>query len=170
MEIPLHVGLGKTKVDNMILVWPDKCFQKLNWKQDSFFLVAYQTGLPMFDYKKLAASANNFTRQMVDITSEVNLSYLHEENSFVEFDREPLIPFMVSKEGPAVAVEDLNGDGLDDIFFGSSRTKKSGIFFQNASGKFQRSIQPACHNQIIFPIAININYTSIYYFVSAVII
>ena len=36
------------------------------------------------------------------------------ENPFTEFDREPLIPHMVSTEGPALAVADINHDGLED--------------------------------------------------------
>lgn len=146
MEIPFHVGLYNTTVDSMILIWPDNSFQKLDWEQNTFFSVAYKTGLPLFDYQKLSTYSKNSTLPMADITGEVNLSYKHEENSFVEFDREPLIPFMVSREGPGVAVGDLNGDGLDDIFMGSSRTKKSAVFFQNADGKFQRSIQPHIDN------------------------
>jgi hypothetical protein len=104
METPLHIGLKNTAADSMIIIWPDNTFQKLDKKSDSVLSVTYQEGLPLFDYGQLKPSLENATRQMVDITDDVQLSYRHEENSFVEFDREPLMPFMVSREGPALAV------------------------------------------------------------------
>jgi hypothetical protein len=39
-------------------------------------------------------------------------------------------------------VGDANGDGLDDVFIGSSKGYKSAIFFQRPGGKFERSNQP----------------------------
>ena len=68
---------------------------------------------------------------MEDITGKVNLGYLHRENVFKEFDREPLIPHMLSTEGPALAVADLNHDGLDDVFIGASKLYHNGILFSS---------------------------------------
>ncbi len=79
---------------------------------------------------------------MVDVTKDVNLIYSHEENQFLEFDRESLIPHMFSTEGPALAVSDINHDGLEDVFIGAARNAKSAIFLQQASGKFIKSGQP----------------------------
>ena len=42
------------------------------------------------------------------------VDFTHRENEFVDFDRERLMPKMVSTEGPALAdVADVNGDGLE---------------------------------------------------------
>ncbi len=143
MEGPVHIGLDKTKVDSAFLVWPDNTFQpiQLNGAKPNISFT-YTKGLPVFDYKKITTHWQEPTKPMEDITEKVSLIYKHEENSFGEFDREPLIPHMVSTEGPALAVADINHDGLEDVFFGSSRDKKSAVFLQTANGKFTRSSQP----------------------------
>jgi hypothetical protein len=139
----MHIGLLNTKVDSILLVWPDNTYQYIDWKKSAQLTIQHHTGLPQYDYTRLTTHWKNPTKQMVDITNEVGLHFKHEENPFVEFDREPLIPFMVSREGPALAIGDANGDGLDDVFIGSSKRTKSAVFLQLPSGKFQRSIQPS---------------------------
>ena len=64
------------------------------------------------------------------------------KNLFNEFNREQLLPHMLSTEGPAVAVADINHDGLDDIFIGASKTYHNAVFIQTASGKFIKKPQP----------------------------
>jgi hypothetical protein len=144
MQIPMHIGLYKTKVDSMLLVWPDNTYETVPWKNaiSTQIKIEYKPGLPKFNYEALRNHWKNPTRAMVDITKDVNLNFRHVENPFNEFDREPLIPFMVSREGPALAVGDANGDGLDDVFVGSSKGNKSAIFFQRSNGKFEKSDQP----------------------------
>jgi enediyne biosynthesis protein E4 len=148
MQIPIHIGLYKTKADSILLIWPDNTYQAIPWKNalSRQITVEYKAGLPLYDYSRLKNHLENRTRPMVDITDEVNLKFKHVENPFNEFDREPLIPFMVSREGPALAVGDANGDGLDDVFIGSSKGNKSAIFFQRSNGKFEKSDQPGLDN------------------------
>ena len=71
-----------------------------------------------------------------DVTSQVGLDFRHQENDFVDFDREPLIPKMVSREGPFVAVGDVNGDGLDDFFIGGAKGQPSALYVQRPNGSF----------------------------------
>jgi hypothetical protein len=142
METPLHLGLGTGIPDSIILVWPDNTFQRIPFATDTVLQLEYRKGLPVFNYKKLNGWHPNQTKPYIDITEKTALQYLHEENPFNEFDREQLIPFMVSREGPALAVGDVNGDGLEDVFIGSSKFKKPVLFFQQLDGKFIRSGQP----------------------------
>ncbi len=151
MEVPILIGLENTKIDSLFLIWPDNTFQSITLPADtSSIIVSYKKDLPAFDYKRLTDHSKNSARQMFDITKNVGLDYLHQENHFVEFDREPLIPNMVSTEGPALAVADLNHDGLEDIFIGSSRDKKSAIFLQQPSGKFIKRQQAALDQDSIY--------------------
>ena len=143
MELPLHIGLGTSKPDSILLVWPDNSFEKLQWYADSIYQINYRQGLPMFDYTKLTNHLKKIGKPVEDITASANINYFHEENSFNEFDREPLIPFMTSREGPALATTDVNGDGLDDIFIGAAKSKRPALFFQQPGGKFIQSKQPA---------------------------
>jgi len=147
MEIPMQIGLYHTKVDSLLLIWPDNTYQPILWKGDTSSIVLnYTKGLPHFNYKELTNRWPNTTKPIEDITQKTGLQFLHQENSFVEFDREPLIPFMVSKEGPGLTVGDANGDGLEDVFIGSSKGKKSAVFLQSPSGRFQKSLQPDLDN------------------------
>jgi len=143
METPLSIGLFQTRVDSAVLVWPDNTFQPLTLSaSDTHLSFTWQKGLPAFNYSILDRRNKDSLPSFTNITASTGLLYRHEENDFHEFDREPLIPHMLSTEGPALAVGDLNKDGLDDLFIGSSRLKKSAVFIQQPSGKFLRTSQP----------------------------
>lgn len=156
MQIPLHIGLDNIQLDSAILIWPDQSFQRLSIKPGQNIYISYQPGLPKFDYQQHAiqllnqnkpqnATADLSTNKFLftDITATTNLNYQHKENPFNEFDREPLIPHMTSAEGPALAIADINGDGLEDVFVGASKTQHNGVFVQQAGGTFKPLPQPA---------------------------
>lgn len=145
MEVPLNIGMGKKAgVDSMVVIWPDNSYQTLEPGQfkDSLTLT-YQEGLPAFDYQKLKASRQSHTAGFKDIAAQLGIDVKHEENNFIEFDRNSLIPFEVTAEGPALAIADVNHDGLEDVFVGSSKMLKSHLFLQMRDGKFRETSQPA---------------------------
>lgn len=143
MEIPLHVGLPVNHpVDSALLIWPDNRYQPVAITNQRFLQISYSDSLPFYDYSRLQHRIKNPKPQIEDITGESGLQYRHIENPFVEFDREPLIPFMVSRDGPALAVGDMNGDGREDIFIGSAKREKAVLYLQNAEGRFKQHIQP----------------------------
>jgi enediyne biosynthesis protein E4 len=142
METPLYAGIGNPKdVDSLLLIWTDGTFQKLDKNTLNFNGINTLTckkGLKKFNFARLSTTRNLLSTPIADITDQVKLNYRHEENAFVEYDREPLIPIMTSTEGPALAVGDLNGDGLDDVFIGGAKWKEAGLFFQNKNGTFSK--------------------------------
>ncbi len=71
-----------------------------------------------------------------DVTARTGLTTAHRENEFVDFDRERLIPRMLSIEGPAAASADANGDGLDDLFLGGAKDQPGQLWVQRENGSF----------------------------------
>lgn len=151
MEIPLSIGLGnKAEIDSVYLIWPDRSYQKIptSGLKDSLS-ITYKKGLPIFDFERFKNRKNN-NGSFRDVANDFNLAINHEENDFVEFEREALIPHKMSSEGPALAVADINHDGLEDIFLGSSKESLPRLFLQNTNGKFRESIQTAFKKDSIY--------------------
>ena len=74
--------------------------------------------------------------------AEYGIDYVHVENTYVEFNRQRLMPHMTSEEGPALAVGDVDGDGRDDVFFGGAKTQAAELYLQRPGGTFARSASP----------------------------
>jgi hypothetical protein len=144
METPVHIGLKNVKVDSAFLIWPDNSFQKIILDTAHYLTsITYAKGLPFFDYTFFSNFNKNNSYAAHDITASTQINFLHKENLFNEFAREPLIPHEISAEGPALAVGDINNDGLEDVFIGSAKTFRNAIFLQQSGGKFIQKIQPA---------------------------
>ncbi|MFT3933416.1 MAG: VCBS repeat-containing protein [Chitinophagaceae bacterium] len=143
METPLHIGLDKAKPDSVFLVWPDNHFERITLQKDTLTTLSYKPQLPVFDYRLITEHWKNPTTPMFDITQQSGLTYLHKEDFFHEFDREQLLPHMLSTEGPGMAIGDINHDGLDDVFIGAARFGKPAVFLQQGNGHFVKSNQPA---------------------------
>lgn len=150
-ETPLHIGLFNLSPDSIFLVWPDNSFERITLPSaGSRVNFAYRKGLPRFDYCTVTNFKKNPTRRLENITAATGLSHRHEENDFHEFDREPLIPHMLSTEGPALAIADINHDGRQDVFLGAAKWKKPAIFLQDATGRFTRIPEPALDKDSTF--------------------
>lgn len=144
MDIPLHVGLQGVQPDSAILVWPDNTTQPVDLKAGPRMTLKHRSGLPVFDVAGIRKGRQMpGVIQFQDVTRLTGLLHRHVENRFNEFDREPLMPQMVSAEGPAVAVGDADGDGLEDVWIGASKGERKSLWLQRPDGTFRLSHQPA---------------------------
>jgi len=133
VEPMIHFGMGKIEIlDSLMIYWPDGTLdirekvatnQLLNIQKSS--TNGRKNTLPP-TYKPIFES----------VDSSLGIDFRHKENNFIDFQREPLMPHMLSQEGPALAIGDVNGDGLDDVFVGNGRRYLSELYIQNGDGSF----------------------------------
>lgn len=136
VDTRLIFGVGaSTAIDSVIVVWPDKTFQKLtNVTANSNLTFKKEDAKGVFNYARFHEQPQYITF----IEDNLGIDFKHKENKFVEFNREPLIPHMVSAEGPACAIADWDGDGLEDIFLGNGKWAESAIYIQQKNGTFRK--------------------------------
>jgi hypothetical protein len=127
----IHIGLAHNDiVDSIRISWPGGKMTTLRSVRADQFLKVTQTTATEFSHSK---STKNTPFISID-SKALGVDYQHAENRFIEFNREPLIPHMHSREGPAIAVADVNGDGLDDFYVGGAKHQPGCIYIQGKLG------------------------------------
>lgn len=131
----LVFGLGKTaSIDSIKINWPNgqsEIFPKAPVNQH--LILSQNQGKPL-NPKALESS---FEEELTSI------NWAHLEKNEVDFiKREYLAPKTFSRMGPALAVADINGDGLDDFYVGGAKDQAGAIFIQKSDGQFEEIPNP----------------------------
>ncbi|MBW1295458.1 VCBS repeat-containing protein [Aquimarina litoralis] len=136
----VHFGYDSiTKIDSLKIIWPDNTIQvaeNINTNQSLTIKLVYKR--KEVDYDALFPTTEKWFRKIDSVTG---LNYAHKENNYTDFNRQKLIPYKISDRGPATAIGDLNGDGKDDVFFGSSKLEPSKIFIQKDTGFEEQQLE-----------------------------
>jgi hypothetical protein len=121
-----------SKIDSLKIIWPDQTYQVAeNIETNQSLHIKRILKRDSFDYKQLKANKKPLLSRVDSIPG---LIFKHQENPYIDFKRQSLIPYQISDRGPASAVGDLNNDGLDDIFLGSSKFQNPKIYLQTETG------------------------------------
>src|SRR5881398_2277074 len=136
VDYVLTFGVGqRDTIDSVTVRWPDgrgSVSKRVATNQRVFLRQSQAVAPPV-------PSPEPLTPLFTDVTDRVKLPYVHRENDFVDFDRELLIPKLLSTERPYLAVADVNGDGLDDMFIGGAKDQPCELLIQQPDGRFVSS-------------------------------
>jgi hypothetical protein len=149
VEPRLTIGVGQSRtIDSLRIIWPGGRSQmKYDIAANQSLRISQQTP----DTTKKVAKQHAAQKSMFkNITNSIGLDYSHQEDSYVDFNRQPLTSFMLSSEGPALASGDLNNDGLEDFFIGGAKQQSGAIYLQQKDETFELLELPALKQDAVF--------------------
>ncbi len=124
----IHFGLGTiSEVDSVYVISKTGRLAKLT-QYDVNKLNSINLKDLKFTPKVVSKNRDKF------VTTKLN--YQHIENDFKDYNTDKLIPELLSREGPAIAVFDFNGDDYDDVYIGGARYQEAQLLIGKPNGKF----------------------------------
>jgi len=135
VENMLHFGLGTAvRIDSAKVTWPDGKQQTLKEITKNQEILLQEKNAIKIEKKEVVAVGQIFQE-----IGHIGLEFTHHENEFVDYKIQPLLPHMHSKNGPGMAVGDVNGDGLEDLYIGGASGQAGMLTIQQADGTFQET-------------------------------
>ena len=141
VEPIVHFGLGNTDtVERLEVTWMDG--------KQTVMADIRANQVVKVDYRQAQKVVNNQIENSQDQLFEVvpnstsNVKYVHQEQEFIDFKFEPLLPHKFSQRGPALAKGDINNDGQDDLYVGGAKNQPGVILLAQKEGGFEEKIFP----------------------------
>jgi enediyne biosynthesis protein E4 len=130
VEPCLIFGLGKRQLVSITTIWQNGKSQTLTQQAVNQTIT--------FEQKNAVNPVEKDKIVPAIFTEATNDSFLfvHTEDDYNDFKREPLLPHQFSKNGPALAMGDVNGDGKNDFFVGGAKGQAAAIYLNYGNGKF----------------------------------
>lgn len=133
----LHFGLGAHKeIDSLLVVWPGgKSATQRALKSNQTITLKQSDAQDIYNYETSKSSVTRINYDYIPFT--------HQEFDLNLFSRERLLLEMPGFTGPALAVKDINNDGVKDVFTGGGRNQISNLFLSKGGTEvFERITKP----------------------------
>ena len=124
-------------MDQFILVWEiQKIIDsiEITWPNSSKSIIKGLNSNQTYNYSEPLITKS--VKENENLEDEIKrsdkiINFNHKENKFIDFNIDRLIPEMISNEGPALSLSDVNNDGIDDFFVGGAKFQNSKIFISH---------------------------------------
>ncbi|NQU32095.1 MAG: VCBS repeat-containing protein, partial [Bacteroidetes bacterium] len=136
-EPVITLGLGSSVlVKSLKVLWPDGTQTVLsNLASNQLIELVYPGSQGNFD----SSSVEPNKTLLADVTSTSGITFKPATSNFVDFKKEGLLYYQLSKLGGFLATGDVNSDGNDDIFFGGAAGQSAELYYGNNDGTFSLS-------------------------------
>ena len=133
----LHFGLGESvSIDSMIVNWPDGKCSVMKDVEVNQLLTLKEKGEPE---KYPEIPKEDFSSVFRHIEKIKGLEFKHNENDFVDFERDRLLFQMLSNGGPHIAAGDINNDGYEDFYICGAKDSPGELFIQDTKGEYKKT-------------------------------
>ena len=133
----LHFGVGNVKeIDSAIIYWPNN---KVSYHANLETNKTHEIKQEESDYEYFDIA--NYSNLNLKLNEIELFNFKHNENKFIDFNKERLLTQMYSNEGPALAKADINNDGIIDFFIGGAKGESSAIFVSK-NNQYEKIIDP----------------------------
>ena len=144
----LHFGLGKvSRIDSLQVRWPGaqgQVSEVYDVAVDQFLTLNQKDAPPAGKLHWYHPDTNRSPKPLLsDVTAGSGIDWIHREDHFDDFTRNPLLFQVRSNEGPKICVGDVNGDGLPDFYVGGAKKQPGALFIQQKDGRFRKMKEPA---------------------------
>ena len=143
-ENKLHFGLGDVSIiDRLLVTWPNGSAQVLEHIEANRVVTLKQKdasdGIDIASLRVVPSEST--AKKTFTELEETGIDFAHLENRFDDFNRERLLPNALSRNGPGLAIGDVDGNDLDDVWIGGAKESSGQLYLQTSPGLFALSPQ-----------------------------
>jgi enediyne biosynthesis protein E4 len=149
MDDRAYFGLGAARrVDTLEVQWPDRRSQVLTGLDADRLVTIKQSEVATSDVPRplshVPRPLSHVPRPLSDVPRPMSAifqsgrgpAYVHQLGTRVDYSVQPLLPYMISRQGPSIALGDVDRDGLQDVFVTGRPGAAGQMFIQQKNGSF----------------------------------